>query len=105
MNTKKDIESISFDELYLLGWYDRIGRSHLTSWEDDGSMEHVQVVVTGDGPVPLWGNEPSPYTKAYLVPENREWGEYATELNGCRAFGWRVSKSDKDYAEMLKEKM
>lgn len=89
-------EPLNWDHTYLLGWYDRTGRSFLTSW--DGDLPLVGVVVVGGRPLgpPLW-NAPVPAgCVAYPVPTTLVDLEariaYATTLGGVYAFGWRLDR-------------
>lgn len=89
---------LSWDNVYLLCWFDANGRSYSTSW--DGDLPLIHVVVTGwRGSPPMWA---APVHEAKLVefPEgSNSWSldrvEYATSHGGNYAFGWRVHHVDR----------
>ncbi len=86
----------TWENTYLLAWYDRTGRSYLTTW--DGNLPIVHVVVTGCNGMnmPLW-NAPVPEgAQLHRVPDDMDPQEYARKLGGFYAFGWRVPVKRKE---------
>lgn len=87
---------LTWDSTYLLAWYDRAGKAYLTTWS--GDLPVIHVVVTGCSPMnmPLW-NAPVPRgAQLHLVPDGKDPQEYACQLGGYHAFGWRVPVKRKE---------
>lgn len=90
MNEHTD-EELSWDNVYLLGWYGEDGRQYLTSWV--GDLPYVYVYVTGSrgmGP-PLW-SAPVTRERVFRMPGHlgtfEEKIAYAKTQGGLYAFGW-----------------
>lgn len=92
---------LDWSEHYLLGWYDRSGRAYLTTW--DGDLPVVHVVVTGcaESRIPLWSAKVPPGARLEPVPEGQDPHEYAAELGGYHAIGWRVPVPGRIVREVL----
>ncbi len=81
---------IDWEHVYLLGWYDKSGKAYLTTWDDDGSMQSVNVVVTSVGTsVPMW-DASSKGAIIHEIPFDKTPQEYAEEIGGYHAFGWYI---------------
>lgn len=90
-------DELTWDNVYLLGWHDAMGKAFLTTWHDDGTMTMVNVVITGASPMsmPMW-NAPVPMgAKVHRVPDDVDPKEWAKKLGGFHAFGWRVPKVER----------
>ena len=96
---------LDWDHVYLLGWYNRDGVAHLTSWS--GGNPNIHVVVSGPkvltyGP-PLWNASISMEMGGYPVEDftlhelklEEDWQSQAQKLGGVIAFGWYIPKGFK----------
>jgi len=103
---------IDWDHVYLLGWYDKTGRSYLTTWE--GDRPYISVIITASAPLiallhywgpPIWDAStnhkpadwlPPPLHYADLelhsVGPGEDAKEKATRLGGIVAFGWYIQE-------------
>lgn len=79
----------SWEHVYLLGWYDRSGRPYLTSW--GGDMPVYDYVVVGCSPMrmPMWDAQVPENAKVYSIPVGKTAQDYAKEMGGYHAIGWR----------------
>ena len=90
-------ETLDWDHVYLLGWYDENCRSYLTTW--DGDLPMVGVIVTGCEPtrMPLWSAPVPTSAKLHPVPSHlenlREIVLHAWAMNGYYAFGWKTEEA------------
>lgn len=84
-------EELSWDRLYLLGWYDHSGRPHLTTWGGDRPLIHVVVHGVNGFNFPLW-DAPVP-SRARVEPLPQDWqGTYDTFDGGYIAIGWLLEE-------------
>jgi hypothetical protein len=82
---------VTWDHVYLLGWYAENGRANLTSWDGNAPMIDVVVVGLHGRRVPVW-NAPVPDgAQLVRVPEDADPQEFAREHGGLHAFGWHLS--------------
>lgn len=86
----------TFENTYLLAWYDREGRSYLTTWQGDLPIVHVVVTGCNGMNMPLWDAPVPKGAQLHRVPEGRDPQEYAREIGGNHAFGWRVPVKRKE---------
>lgn len=81
---------LSWDHLYLLGWYDEKGKPFLSTWEGDKPMADVVVKFTHPAGPPIW-NAPVNGATLHVMPENLDFEakiKFATSIGGVYAFGW-----------------
>jgi hypothetical protein len=91
-------QPLTWENTYLLAWYDRAGKSYLTSWDGDLPMIHVVVTGCSGMNMPLW-NAPVPSgATIHPIPPSTDPQEYARQLGGYYAFGWRVPVKRKEPA-------
>jgi hypothetical protein len=89
-------KKIDWDHVYLLGWYGRDGKSYLSSWYDDGSLESISVVVLGTEAPPMWGSPAPEGAKLVPIPADvKDKHAYAASLGGLYAFGWYLPEGKK----------
>jgi hypothetical protein len=83
-------KELAWDGVYLLGWYDHEGKGYLTTWK--GTMPYVHVVVTGCNGLnmPLWDAHVPPNARLHPVPGDKDPEDYAKEMGGYHAFGWKI---------------
>jgi len=83
---------LSWDHVYLLGWFNEQGHPFLTTW--DGNLPMVHVVVTGVKPLtmPLWSAPVPPNAHLHEIPADKAPQEYAQEMGGYHAFGWYLEE-------------
>lgn len=83
-------EALDWSGVYLLAWYDSGGYGYLTTWE--GSLTVHNFVVTGcpGGNVPLWDAPVPGSAQVYDVPSGKDPQEFAREMGGYHAIGWKV---------------
>jgi hypothetical protein len=86
------VDNLDWNHLYLLGWYDRDGRSNLTTWHGDYPM--LTVVVTGVNglTLPLW-DAPVPPNARFEVTADLEGAlAKARSEGGYAAIGWYIEE-------------
>jgi hypothetical protein len=83
-------EALDWSQVYLLAWYDDQGRGYLTTW--GGSLPVYSFVVTGcnGGNIPLWDAPLPTSARVYQVPAGRDPQNFANEMGGYHAIGWKV---------------
>lgn len=83
---------LDWNHVYLLGWNDETGKSHLSSWTGDQKVHDFVVIGATDGRPPLWGQMPNnPETRLEAMPEGLSHEQqlaHAKARGGLRAFGW-----------------
>lgn len=88
---------LSWDNVYLLCWFDGQGKGHSTTWDGDLPLIYVMVQGYRISP-PMWA---APVERAVLnefppeVSTQEERVRYATAHGGVCAFGWRVHHVDR----------
>ncbi len=81
-----------WSQLYLLGWYDSLGRPMLSSWDGDLPLVHVVVFGATATTMPLWRSPVTPDMKFEVIPDGEDHQAYARRRGGLYAFGWFVEK-------------
>lgn len=87
---------VTWDHVYLLGYYGADGSSNLTSWNGHSPMIDVVVTGVGDNVFPVWHGDVPEGAKIVCLPDDvDDASAYARELNGIHAFGWHLSSKIK----------
>ncbi len=86
------MDKLDWNHVYLLGWYDHSGRSHLSTWHGDFPV--VTVVVFGVNPlnIPLWDALVPPNARFELASSLDAAQGKARSQGGYAAFGWYIEK-------------
>lgn len=84
-------QHVTWEDVYILGFYDASGRGYFTSWTGDAPVIHV--VVTGcrhtiRDPFPFLATHVPSGAGIHSIPPGWDEKDYAEELGGVRAFGW-----------------
>jgi hypothetical protein len=88
----------SWDNTYLLAWYDREGKAYLTTWSGDLHIVHVVVTGCRAMEMPIWDAPVPGNAKLHSIPAGVDPQEHARALGGYHAFGWHVPVKRKEPA-------
>lgn len=83
---------VTWDHVYILGWYSENGRANLTSWDGDAPIIDVMITGLHGRRVPVWSSEVPRGAELTRVPDGASPQEYARESGGLYAFGWHLAE-------------
>jgi len=89
-------QPLDWQSVYLLAWYDHMGRAYLTTWNGDLPIVHVVVTGCKELNMPLWDAPVPEGARLHRIPDDYDPQEYARKLGGFHAFGWRVPVKRKE---------
>lgn len=99
-------EPLTWDNLYLLGWTSRNGRANLTTWNGDRPLVHVIVTGVAEHHMPMWSAPVPVSARIHEIPLDREREQYAKEIGGYVAFGWKIPvKREKHWSQVQRESL
>ncbi len=98
--TMKDVAKDDWENLYLLGYYDRHGHPYLTTWIDgDPPLPKVYVVVLSNKmDIPLWSSPVGKNIRYIEIDSTHQIDnllQLADKLGGYLAFGWKIIVPDR----------